>query len=93
MKGTNYCSSTINAFDLIASNPLKLALAGGISYLVGIIGVLFTTGVVCTTVYFVQIYVPDFNGVLTDPIPMTVISGIAVVIISAIFLSILTDSS
>jgi hypothetical protein len=70
-----------------------LALAGGISYLVGIIGVVFTTAIACGAAYLVQVYVPAFNGVLTDPVPMTVISGIAVVIVSAIFLSILSDSS
>lgn len=85
--------STINAFDMITSNPLKLALAGGISYLVGLVGVLFTTSIVCGTVYLVQIYITYLAQLVNDPVPMTVMSGIIVIIISAIYLSILSDSA
>ena len=93
MKSTNYCVSTFAAFKILVSNPLKISLTGAISYMVAILGILFCTGVICTGAYFIQIYVPYFSSVLTDPVPITVISGFAVIVVSGIYLSILSDSA
>lgn len=61
--------------------------------MVAILGILFSTAIICTAAYFIQVYVPYFSQVLTDPIPMTVISGIVVIFVSGIYLSILADSA
>lgn len=61
--------------------------------MVAILGILFCTAVICTGAYFVQVYVPYFSNILTDPVPMTVISGFAVIIVSGIYLSVLADSA
>jgi hypothetical protein len=93
MKSTNYCVSTLESFKLLVSNPLKIAVTGVISYMVAILGILFCTAVICTGAYFIQIYLPYFSQILTNPIPITVISGFAVVIVSGIYMSILADSA
>lgn len=93
MKSTNYCVSTLESFKLLVTNPLKIAITGVISYMVAILGILFSTAIICTAAYFIQIYVPYFSAILTDPIPITVISGFAVVIVSGIYMSILADSA
>lgn len=93
MKSTNYCVSTLESFKLLVSNPLKIAVTGVISYMVAILGILFCTSVICTGAYFIQIYLPYFSQILTNPIPITVISGFAVVIVSGIYMSILADSA
>lgn len=93
MRSTNYCVSTISAFKILVSNPLKIALTGAISYMVAILGMLLCTGLICTGAYFIQIYLPYFANVLTDPIPMTVISGFVVIVVSGIYLSVLADSA
>lgn len=61
--------------------------------MVAILGILFCTAVICTAAYFIQVYVPYFSNILTDPIPMTVISGFVVIIVSGIYLSVLADSA
>lgn len=93
MKSTNYCVSTLASFKILVGNPLKIALTGAISYMVAILGILLCTGLICTGAYFIQLYVPYFSNVLTDPVPITVISGFAVIVISGIYLSVLADSS
>ena len=93
MKSTNYCVSTLESFKLLVSNPLKIAVTGVISYMVAILGIIFCTSVICTGAYFIQIYLPYFSQILTNPIPITVISGFAVVIVSGIYMSILADSA
>ena len=93
MKSTNYCVSTMEAFKILVSNPLKIAITGVVSYMVAILGILFCTAVICTGAYFIQVYVPYFSRILTDPIPMTVIGGFVVVVVSGIYMSILADSA
>lgn len=93
LKSTNYCVSTLESFKVLTSNPLKIAITGVISYIVAILGILFCTAVICTAAYFIQVYVPYFSQRLTDPIPMTVIGGFVVVIVSGVYMSILADSA
>lgn len=93
MKSTNYCVSTLESFKVLVANPLKIAITGVISYMVTILGILFCTAIICTAAYFIQVYVPYFSEILTDPIPMTVISGFVSIIVSGIYLSILTDAA
>jgi hypothetical protein len=93
MRSTNYCVSTLESFKILVTNPVKIALTGAISYMVAILGILFCLASICTAAYFIQVYVPYFSRILTDPIPMTVIAGFAVVVVSGIYLSILADSA
>jgi solute carrier family 44 (choline transporter-like protein), member 2/4/5 len=55
MQGTNYCVSSVEAFKLLSTNPIKISVTGAISYMVAILGIIFTTAVICTGAYFVQI--------------------------------------
>lgn len=61
--------------------------------MVAILGMLFCIAIICTGAYFIQIYVPYFSERLTDPLPMTVISGFIVAVVSGVYLSILADSA
>ena len=93
LRSTNYCVSTFEAFKILITNPLKISITGLISYIVLFFGVVFIVAGICTAAYFVQIEVPYFAEVLTDPIPMTVIGGIITVIVAGVFLSVLVDSA
>jgi hypothetical protein len=83
----------LEAFKLLASNPLRIAVTGAISYMVAILGVLFCIASICTPAYFIQLKVSYFSNTLTDPVPMTVISGFIVAVISGAYLSVLADSA
>ena len=78
---------------MLTANPLKITITGAISYMVAILGVLFCIATICTAAYFVQISVNYFVTILTDPIPMTVISGLVVAVMSGVYLSVLADSA
>jgi hypothetical protein len=93
MRSTNYCISTFESFKLLSSNPIKITITGAISYMVSILGILFTMACVCTGAYFVQLNIPYFYQKLTDPIPVTVISGVIVAVVSGVYLSVLSDSA
>lgn len=55
VNGTGYCTSTLEAFDVLTDNGLKLTLTSGISFFISLIGVLFISAGVTTASYFVQI--------------------------------------
>lgn len=77
----------------MVSSPLKIAITGAISYIVSILGILLCTALICAGAYFIQLYVPYFSRILTGPVPITVLSGFAVIVFSGIYMSVLADSA
>ena len=55
LNGTNYCSSSLAAFKLIAGNPIRIAISTGLSSLVTLLGKLGISFIVMVGAYYVLV--------------------------------------
>jgi len=91
--GQGYCSSTMNAFNLISENTVKLAITDGISFFFTILGILGISVGVSVAAYFCCLEIDYFAKVLTNPLIVTIVSGLIAFVVASIYLSMIDISA
>jgi choline transporter-like protein 2/4/5 len=88
LNGTNYCTSSLEAFKLIASNPIRMALTTGLSSVVNLLGKLAITFIVLIAAYYTMMSIEYFTIMVKNPVPPTVICGLIAFAISSLYMSV-----
>ena len=85
--GTNYCTSCYRAFNLVTDNIVKVAITDGISIFFTVLGVLGITAGVTVGAYFACIRIQYLATLLTNPVIVTIASGVIAFVIACLYLS------
>lgn len=93
MTGKSYCPSAFKAFNITADNITKISISDGISMFFTILGVLGIGVGVSIAAYFVCVEIQYFARLLTNPLIVTIVSGLIAFVISAIYLSMIDLSA
>lgn len=93
INGSNYCTSTYKAFDILAENITKIGITEGISMFFTIMGVLGITVIVGFCSYFAVLYLPYYKERINSAFVTTFVSAAIAFVISCIYLSMIDVSS
>jgi hypothetical protein len=91
--GRSYCPSAFKAFGIVADNITKISITDGISMFFTILGVLGIGVGVTTAAYFSCIEIEYLAKMLTNPLVVTITSGLIAFAIAGIYLSMIDLSA
>lgn len=91
--GSGYCSSTSKAYTIFADNATKIAITDGISIFFKFLGILGIGVGVTVAAYFVCQKVEYLAKLLTNPLVVTVASGLIAFVVAGIYLSMIDLSA
>ena len=83
----------MDAFKLISENSIKFTITNGISFFFTILGILGISVGVSVAAYFSCLYIDYFAKVLTNPLIVTIVSGLIAFVVAAIYLSMIDISA
>lgn len=85
---TSYCQSSLAAFRLLASNPIRLALSSGLSSLVTLLGKLAITFIVLIAAYYTMSSIEFFVVMIKNPVVPSLICALIAYAISNLYMSV-----
>jgi hypothetical protein len=88
IRGTNYCTSALNAFKLILDNPLRLAINSGLSAITMFIGKITITVLIAVAGYYCVMRISYFALLISSPIAPTLICAVIGYAVAAIYMSV-----
>lgn len=91
--GKGYCHSAFKAFGIISDNITKISLTDGISMFFTVLGVLGIGIGVTVAAYFSCIEVEYLAKLLTNPLIVTMVSGLIGFVVAGIYLSMIDLSA
>jgi hypothetical protein len=89
VKGTAYCTSASQAYNILADNVLKLSITDGISLFFKVIGILGIGVGVTVAAYFSCTQIKYLAETLTNPLIVTVVAGLIAFVVAGIYLSLI----
>lgn len=93
VNGSGYCSSTSKAYDILDENATKIAITDGISIFFKLLGILGIGVGITVAAYFVCQKVEYLAKLLTNPLVVTVASGLIAFVVAGIYLSMIDLSA
>lgn len=93
VNGTGYCGSTMKAYSILADNATKIAITDGISTFFKLLGLLGIGIGITVAAYFTCQEVQYLAKLLTNPLIVTIVSGIIAFVVAGIYLSMIDLSS
>jgi hypothetical protein len=91
--GTNYCSSASRAYNIVADNVLKVTITDGISLFFKILGILGIGVGVTVGAYFACQQIQYLAQLLTNPLIVTIASGLIAFVVAGIYLTLIDLSA
>lgn len=91
--GRSYCPSAFKAFGIISDNITKISLTDGISMFFTVLGVLGIGIGVTVAAYFSCIEIQYLAKLLTNPLIVTIVSGLIGFVVAGIYLSMIDLSA
>lgn len=93
VEGTGYCGSTSKAYNILADNATKIAITDGISIFFKLLGILGIGVGITVAAYFVCQKVEYLAKLLTNPLIVTIASGLIAFVVAGIYLSMIDLSA
>lgn len=93
VEGTGYCGSTSKAYNILADNATKIAITDGISIFFKLLGILGIGVGITVAAYFICQEVEYLAKLLTNPLIVTIASGLIAFVVAGIYLSMIDLSA
>lgn len=91
--GTGYCTSATRAYNILADNVLKISITDGISLFFKILGILGIGVGMTVAAYFACQEIKYLAQTLTNPLIVTIASGLIAFVVAGIYLSLIDLSA
>lgn len=93
VEGTGYCGSTSKAYNILSDNATKIAITDGISIFFKFLGILGIGVGITVAAYFVCQKIEYLAKLLTNPLIVTIASGLIAFVVAGIYLSMIDLSA
>ncbi len=91
--GTNYCSSTLDAYEIFADNVTKITITTSLCVFFKFLGIMGIGISITVAAYFTCQYVESLAKLLVNPLVVTIASGLIGFVIGGIYLSMIDLSA
>jgi hypothetical protein len=86
--GKNFCSASSDAFSLIASNPIRYAIVGGVGQILMFLGKIVIAGLTTFLFYLLITFVQEIHANVQEPIYLLILVFIAAYAIGVVFMAV-----